>query len=25
VTRMKELQGQYAGTDLKVGPCSPTS
>jgi hypothetical protein len=25
VARMKELQGQYAGTDLKVGPCSPTS
>jgi hypothetical protein len=25
VVRLKELQGQYAGTDLKVGPCSPTS
>lgn len=25
VARLKELQGQYAGTDLKVGPCSPTS
>jgi hypothetical protein len=25
VARLKELQGQYAGTDLKVGPCPPTS
>jgi len=25
LARMKELQGQYAGTDLKVGPCAPKS
>jgi hypothetical protein len=25
IARLKELQGQYAGTDLKVGPCPPTS
>ena len=25
VARLKELQAQYAGTDLKVGPCAPTS
>jgi len=25
VARLKELQAQYAGTDLKVGPCVPTS
>ncbi|HJU22737.1 MAG TPA: SPOR domain-containing protein [Casimicrobiaceae bacterium] len=25
VARMKELSGQYAGTDVKVGPCAPTS
>ena len=25
VARLKELQAQYAGTDLKVGPCSPAS
>lgn len=25
VARMKELSAQYAGTDVKVGPCAPTS
>jgi hypothetical protein len=25
VARLKELQSQYAGTELKVGPCAPTS
>lgn len=25
VVRLKELQLQYAGTDLKVGPCTPAS
>lgn len=25
VARLKELSAQYAGTDVKVGPCAPTS